>query len=90
MLKRFGATSFFFSFFSGIRQKRKLDEMYDQLRTEYESAKRSTTAPANNFYSGVDRDLFSNSGNVMMDGRDTVRKGRVILFKIFRNHPDQT
>lgn len=60
------------------RQKRKLDEMYDQLRNEYESAKRHTIPPANNFYSGVDRDLFSNSGNVM-DGRDTVRKDGWIL-----------
>uniref|UniRef100_A0A0E0CID3 RING-type domain-containing protein n=1 Tax=Oryza meridionalis TaxID=40149 RepID=A0A0E0CID3_9ORYZ len=32
------------------RQKRKLDEMYDQLRSEYESAKRSAIQPANNYF----------------------------------------
>lgn len=33
------------------RQKRKLDEMYDQLRNEYESVKRSALQPANKLLS---------------------------------------
>uniref|UniRef100_A0A6N2LI90 RING-type domain-containing protein n=1 Tax=Salix viminalis TaxID=40686 RepID=A0A6N2LI90_SALVM len=40
------------------RQKRKLDEMYDQLRSEYESNKRSAIQPANNFFSRNDPDLL--------------------------------
>nr|XP_024935278.2 E3 ubiquitin-protein ligase CCNB1IP1 homolog isoform X4 [Ziziphus jujuba var. spinosa] len=56
------------------RQKRKLDEMYDQLRSEYESVKRSAIQPANNFYSRNEPDLFSNPSN-MMDNRESVRKG---------------
>nr|XP_015899255.2 E3 ubiquitin-protein ligase CCNB1IP1 homolog isoform X1 [Ziziphus jujuba var. spinosa]XP_024935271.2 E3 ubiquitin-protein ligase CCNB1IP1 homolog isoform X1 [Ziziphus jujuba var. spinosa] len=55
------------------RQKRKLDEMYDQLRSEYESVKRSAIQPANNFYSRNEPDLFSNPSN-MMDNRESVRK----------------
>ncbi|XP_019194553.1 PREDICTED: E3 ubiquitin-protein ligase CCNB1IP1 homolog isoform X2 [Ipomoea nil] len=55
------------------RQKRKLDEMYDQLRSEYESVKRSTIQPANNFYSRAEPDLFSNTAS-MMDNRDSLRK----------------
>ncbi|XP_057474413.1 E3 ubiquitin-protein ligase CCNB1IP1 homolog isoform X1 [Actinidia eriantha] len=54
------------------RQKRKLDEMYDQLRSEYESMKRSAIQPANNFYSRAEPDLFSNPTN-MMDNRDPIR-----------------
>ncbi|CAH1454441.1 unnamed protein product [Lactuca virosa] len=57
------------------RQKRKLDEMYDQLRSEYESVKRSAIQPANNFFSrGGDSDLFASPAN-MMDNRDSMRKG---------------
>ncbi|XP_050370544.1 E3 ubiquitin-protein ligase CCNB1IP1 homolog isoform X2 [Argentina anserina] len=56
------------------RQKRKLDEMYDQLRTEYESVKRTAVQPAANFYSRNEPDLFSNQGNIM-DRREPVRKG---------------
>nr|KAJ0190242.1 hypothetical protein LSAT_V11C800400850 [Lactuca sativa] len=55
---------------SPVRQNRKLDEMYDQLRSEYESVKRSAIQPANNFFSrGGDSDLFSSPAN-MMDNRD--------------------
>ncbi|GAB4849302.1 E3 ubiquitin-protein ligase CCNB1IP1 [Ancistrocladus abbreviatus] len=55
------------------RQKRKLDEMYDQLRTEYESIKNSAIQPASNFYSRAGPDLFSNPSN-MMDNREPIRK----------------
>ncbi|XP_011044577.1 PREDICTED: E3 ubiquitin-protein ligase CCNB1IP1 homolog isoform X1 [Populus euphratica] len=56
------------------RQKRKLDEMYDQLRSEYESNKRSAIQPANNFFSRNEPDLFSNPAATMMDNRDPIRK----------------
>ncbi|XVF04429.1 hypothetical protein REPUB_Repub05bG0081700 [Reevesia pubescens] len=56
------------------KQKRKLDEMYDQLRSEYESMKRSAIQPANNFYSRNEPDLFSNPAANMMDSRDPMRK----------------
>lgn len=56
------------------RQKRKLDEMYDQLRNEYESVKRSAIQPASNFYSRNEPDLFSNPPNIM-DERDIGRNG---------------
>ncbi|XP_047330109.1 E3 ubiquitin-protein ligase CCNB1IP1 homolog isoform X2 [Impatiens glandulifera] len=55
------------------RQKRKLDEMYDQLRSEYESTKRSAVQPVSNFYR-ADPDLFSTPAN-MMDNREPTRKG---------------
>lgn len=55
------------------RQKRKLDEMYDQLRSEYESVKRSAIQPANNFFSRTEHDLLSNPPN-MMEYRDPIRK----------------
>ncbi|XP_031106882.1 E3 ubiquitin-protein ligase CCNB1IP1 homolog [Ipomoea triloba] len=48
--------------------------MYDQLRSEYESVKRSAIQPANNFYSRAEPDLFSNTAS-MMDNRDSLRKG---------------
>ncbi|KAL2943340.1 E3 ubiquitin-protein ligase CCNB1IP1-like protein [Bienertia sinuspersici] len=60
------------------RQKRKLDEMYDQLRSEFESAKRSAIQPAQNFYSRPEPDLFSNPNN-MMDNQDTLRKDRLVF-----------
>ncbi|CAI9278082.1 unnamed protein product [Lactuca saligna] len=57
---------------SPLRQNRKLDEMYDQLRSEYDSVKRSAIQPANNFFSrGGDSDLFSSPTN-MMDNRDQI------------------
>ncbi|KAL1325569.1 hypothetical protein HN51_035623 [Arachis hypogaea] len=58
------------------RQKRKLDEMYDQLRSEFESVKRSAIQPASNYYNRKDNDLFSNPPNIM-DERQTGRKGLV-------------
>ncbi|CAK9151749.1 unnamed protein product [Ilex paraguariensis] len=60
------------------RQKRKLDEMYDQLRSEYESVKRAAIQPANNFYSRTEPDFFSNPAN-MMDNRDPIRKDWSVL-----------
>ncbi|KAE8703332.1 E3 ubiquitin-protein ligase CCNB1IP1-like protein [Hibiscus syriacus] len=56
------------------KQKRKLDEMYDQLRSEYQSVKRSAIQPANNFFARNEPDLFSNSAANMMDNRDPIRK----------------
>lgn len=53
--------------------------MYDQLRSEYESVKRSAIQPANNFYSRAEPDLFSNTAS-MMDNRDSLRKGKSVLF----------
>ncbi|KAF0933968.1 hypothetical protein E2562_021029, partial [Oryza meyeriana var. granulata] len=57
------------------RQKRKLDEMYDQLRSEYESAKRSAIQPANNYFPRAQPDLFSGMPNIM-DSSDPLRQGR--------------
>lgn len=56
------------------RQKRKLDEMYDQLRSEYESAKRSAIQPANNYFPRAQPDLFSGVPNIM-DSSDPLRQG---------------
>ncbi|XWS16842.1 hypothetical protein CRYUN_Cryun33cG0015000 [Craigia yunnanensis] len=56
------------------RQKRKLDGMYDQLRSEYESMKRSAIQPANNFYARNEPDLFSNPAVNMTDSRDPIRR----------------
>lgn len=61
------------------RQKRKLDEMYDQLRSEFDAVKRSAIQPAKNFYSRPEPDLFSNPNN-MMDNEDSLRKGNIISF----------
>jgi E3 ubiquitin-protein ligase CCNP1IP1 len=59
------------------RQKRKLDEMYDQLRSEYESVKRTAIQPANNFYPRhQEPDFFSNPAVNMMENRETIRKDR--------------
>lgn len=60
------------------RQKRKLDEMYDQLRNEFDSVKRSAIQPASNFYSRNEHDLFSNPPNIM-DERETGRKGKPLV-----------
>ncbi|XP_057457460.1 E3 ubiquitin-protein ligase CCNB1IP1 homolog isoform X2 [Lotus japonicus] len=56
------------------RQKRKLDEMYDQMRSEFESAKRSAIQPAHSFYPRNEPDLFTNPPNIM-DERETGRRG---------------
>ncbi|CAI0453463.1 unnamed protein product [Linum tenue] len=55
------------------RQKRKLEDMYDQLKREYESVKRSAIQPASNFYARNDADLFSNPAATMMDTREPLR-----------------
>ncbi|KAJ9560638.1 hypothetical protein OSB04_005798 [Centaurea solstitialis] len=60
------------------RQMRKLEEMYDQLRSEYESIKRSAIQPANNFFSRAEPDLFASPAN-MMDSRDSMRKDWSVL-----------
>ncbi|PKA59006.1 E3 ubiquitin-protein ligase CCNP1IP1 [Apostasia shenzhenica] len=57
------------------RQKRKLDEMYDQLRSEFESVKRSAILPASNFFPRMEPDLFSNVAN-MMDSKELPRQGK--------------
>lgn len=56
--------------------------MYDQLRSEYESVKRSAIQPANNFFNRAEPDLFATPAN-MMDNRDTLRKGNPLLFLVF-------
>jgi E3 ubiquitin-protein ligase CCNP1IP1 len=56
--------------------------MYDQLRSEYESNKRSAIQPANNFFSRNEPDLFSNPAVTMMDNRDPIRKGNHFHFKM--------
>lgn len=53
--------------------------MYDQLRSEYESMKRSAIQPTTNFYSRPEPDLFSNQP-IIMDNRDTIRKGNPVSF----------
>jgi len=60
------------------RQKRKLDEMYDQLRNEYESLKRSALQPANNYLARPQPDLFAGMPN-MMDGGNHLRQGNLKL-----------
>lgn len=67
-----------------VRQKRKLDEMYDQLRNEHESLKRSAIQPVSNFYPRNEPDLFSNPVN-LMDNREPMRKGNLFLFLILKN-----
>ncbi|XP_070033345.1 E3 ubiquitin-protein ligase CCNB1IP1 homolog isoform X3 [Nicotiana tabacum] len=59
------------------RQKRKLDEMYDQLRDEYESVKRSSIQPKH-FFSRTEPYLFANNAD-MMDNRDHMRKDWSVL-----------
>ena len=63
-----------YSFFS--RQKRKLDEMYDKLRTEYDSVKRSAIQPANNLFPRAQQDLFAGMPN-MMDNSNPLRQGNL-------------
>ncbi|XP_048616669.1 E3 ubiquitin-protein ligase CCNB1IP1 homolog isoform X4 [Brassica napus] len=58
------------------RQKSKLDEMYDQLRSEYESVKRTAIQPANNFYPRQQEpEFFSNPPFNMIENREPTRKG---------------
>ncbi|XP_020691261.1 E3 ubiquitin-protein ligase CCNB1IP1 homolog isoform X3 [Dendrobium catenatum] len=57
------------------RQKRKLEDMYDQLRGEYESMKRSAIQPVSNFFPRTQPDLFSSMAN-MIDSRDPTRQGQ--------------
>ncbi|KAG5397079.1 hypothetical protein IGI04_018893 [Brassica rapa subsp. trilocularis] len=58
------------------RQKRKLDEMYDQLRSEYESVKGTAIQPANNFYPRQQEpEFFSNPPFSMMENREPTPKG---------------
>ncbi|XP_038688485.1 E3 ubiquitin-protein ligase CCNB1IP1 homolog isoform X2 [Tripterygium wilfordii] len=57
------------------RQKRKVDEMYDQLRCEFESMKRSAIQPSSNFYTRNEPDFFANPAPVVKDNRDPIRKG---------------
>ncbi|XP_062232920.1 E3 ubiquitin-protein ligase CCNB1IP1 homolog isoform X3 [Phragmites australis] len=57
------------------RQKRKLDEMYDKLRTEYNSLKRSAIQPANNLFPRAQPDLFTGMPN-MIDSSNHPRQGR--------------
>ncbi|KAK3152563.1 hypothetical protein QOZ80_2BG0160750 [Eleusine coracana subsp. coracana] len=58
------------------RQKRKLDEMYDKLRSEYDLAKRSAIQPTNNNYLRRPQlELFSGTPNIM-DGGGPLRQGR--------------
>ncbi|CAL5055412.1 unnamed protein product [Urochloa decumbens] len=57
------------------RQKRKLDEMYDKLRTEYDSLKRSAIQPTNNLFPRAQQDLFAGMPNTM-DNSNPLRQGR--------------
>ncbi|CAN6163750.1 unnamed protein product [Urochloa humidicola] len=57
------------------RQKRKLDEIYDKLRTEYDSLKHSAIQPANNLFPRAQQDLFAAMPN-MMDNSNPLRQER--------------
>lgn len=59
------------------RQKRKLDEMYDQARNEIESLKRQAIQPANNFFSRTEPDLFADPAR-RLDNRDSIRTGKPV------------
>ncbi|KAF5182924.1 E3 ubiquitin-protein ligase ccnb1ip1-like protein [Thalictrum thalictroides] len=52
--------------------------MYDQLRSEYDSVKRSTIQPAGNFFSIAVPDLFASPANIM-DNRDSLRQDHSIF-----------
>ncbi|CAN6169715.1 unnamed protein product [Urochloa humidicola] len=56
------------------RQKRKLDEIYDKLRTEYDSLKHSAIQPANNLFPRAQQDLAMPN---MMDNSNPLRQGLV-------------
>ncbi|KAK5844327.1 hypothetical protein PVK06_000463 [Gossypium arboreum] len=62
-------------FSENSRAKRKVDEMYDQLRSKYQSLKRSTIQHANNFYARNEPGLFTNPATNMMDSKDPIRRG---------------
>ncbi|CAN6246412.1 unnamed protein product [Urochloa humidicola] len=64
------------------RQKRKLDEMYDKLRSEYDSLKRSAIQPANNLFPRGQQDLFAGMPNMMDNNSNPLRQGLV-----FTNEP---
>lgn len=49
--------------------------MYDQLRSKYQSLKRSTIQHANNFYARNEPGLFTNPATNMMDSKDPIRRG---------------
>ncbi|KAI0492120.1 hypothetical protein KFK09_026385 [Dendrobium nobile] len=49
--------------------------MYDQLRSEYESVKRSAIQPPNNFFPRAEPDIFAN----MIDNRDPPRQDRSVF-----------
>ncbi|CAN1162871.1 E3 ubiquitin-protein ligase CCNB1IP1 homolog [Linum perenne] len=70
------------------RQKRKLEEMYDQLRSENESMKRSAIQPVTNFYARRnDADLFADTGATMMDSREQIRNDKYTSFWKMRPRP---
>ncbi|XP_057766372.1 E3 ubiquitin-protein ligase CCNB1IP1 homolog isoform X2 [Salvia miltiorrhiza] len=72
------------------RQKRKLDEMYDEARNEIESLKRSAIQPANNFFSRTETDLFSDPAR-RLDNRDSIRTGpRDDMWSTRRNNSNST
>ncbi|KAL1537677.1 E3 ubiquitin-protein ligase CCNB1IP1 [Salvia divinorum] len=56
------------------RQKRKLDDMYDQARNEIESMKRSAIQPANNLFTRPEANMFSEP-----DRRDSIRTDWSVL-----------
>ncbi|TYG82010.1 hypothetical protein ES288_D01G051900v1 [Gossypium darwinii] len=62
-------------FSENSRPKRKVDEMYDPLRSKYQSLKRSTIQHANNFHARNEPDSFTNPTTNMMDSRGPIRKG---------------
>ena len=55
--------------------------MYDQLRNEYESVKRSAIQPAGNFFSRNEPDLFSNPANIASN-REAPRRGNSFPFNV--------
>lgn len=52
--------------------------MYDQLRNEYDSVKRTAIQPSN-FFSRAEPDLFANPANIT-DNRDNMRKGNSFFY----------
>lgn len=50
--------------------------MYDKLRTEYDSLKRSAIQPANNIFPRAQQDLFAGMPN-MMDNSNPLRQGNL-------------
>ena len=56
--------------------------MYDQLRNEYDSMKRSAVQPPNNLFSRNEPDLFANHAATMLDSRNPIWKGKDVHFKM--------